>query len=62
MLMKLTPNDSQSKPWSSDVGLNPGFHKKVDGKDGPLDSIKNENNKDSQRGQVTPKKYLNKRN
>jgi hypothetical protein len=44
------------------VGLNSSFTKKnLDGNDGPLDGRKtNENNKDSQMGQVTPKKYLKK--
>ncbi len=51
--------DSQSEPWSSDVGLNPGFTSKLDGKDGPSTwwQKNNENNKDSQMGQVTPKKF-----
>jgi len=35
--------------------------KKLDGNDGPLDGRKtNENNKDSQMGQVTPKKIFKK--
>jgi len=43
------------------VGLNPGFISKLDGKDGPLDGRKNnENNKGCRMGQVTPKKYLKK--
>jgi len=43
--------DSQSEPWSSDVGLNPGFTSKLDGKDGPSTwwQKNNENNKDSQK-------------
>jgi len=41
------------------VGLNPGFNKKLDGKDGPHDGRKtNKNNKDSQMGQVTHKKIF----
>jgi hypothetical protein len=40
------------------VGSNPSFTKNLDGNDGPLDGKKtNKNNKDSQMGQVTPKKY-----
>ncbi len=46
----------------SDVGSNPSLTKKnLDGNDRPLDGRKtNENNKDSQMGQVTPKKNIKK--
>ncbi len=44
------------------MGSNPSFNEKLDGNDGPLDGRKaNENNKDSQMGQVT-KKYLKNKN
>jgi len=47
--------DSQSEPSWMWVWI-PASPKKLDGNDGPLDSRKtNENNKDSQMGQVTPK-------
>ncbi len=44
-------------------GFKSQLHQKnLDGNDGPLDGRKtNENNKDSQMGQVTPKKYLKKK-
>jgi len=41
------------------VGSNPSFIQKLDGNDIPIDGRKtNENNKDSQMGQVRSKKYF----
>ena len=53
--------DSQSKPWSLDVGSNPRLHLKTRWNDGPLDGRKiTKDNKDSQMVQVTPKKKFKK--
>jgi len=42
----------QSELWSLDVGSNPGFTQKLDGKYGPQDDIiPTQNNRDSQMGQ-----------
>jgi len=38
--------------------LGRGFESQLDGKDGPLDGRKTNKKKDSQMGQVTPKKTL----
>jgi len=41
------------------VGSNPGFNKKLNGKNGPVDGSKyNKNNEENQMGQVTPKNFL----
>ena len=51
--------DSRSEPWSSDVGSNPDFTSKLDGKMVHLMAEKiTKTSKDSQMGQVTPKKMI----
>ncbi len=53
-------NGSQSDPWSLDVSSIRGSPKNYMDKMDNLMAENNENNKDSQKGQVTSKKYLKK--
>ncbi len=54
--------DTQSEPWSSDVGIDPRVHlNNLDELEGPLDGGKTKRQPDS-RQYVTTKKYLKNKN